>query len=65
LQLLINAESGQVDRRAVEYAPELIWRRSREGWKRCVELAEPLTPGSHQYFSEDADSALIEVTYLE
>ena len=46
-------------------AGTFMWKRSRDGWERCLELAAPLTPGSHQYFSEEGDAVLIEVTYLE
>jgi hypothetical protein len=45
--------------------PEFTWRRSREGWRMCAELAEKLGAGRRQSFSEEGDTVEIEVGYEE
>jgi hypothetical protein len=39
-----------------------IWKRSIDGWRQCVELAEKISPGHTQHFSTEADGSVIEVT---
>jgi hypothetical protein len=45
--------------------PMFIWMRSMDGWRRCAELAETLSPGRPQNFSVEADGVGIEVARLE